>query len=161
MSEIDAISVCAEAFRNCDAIGESSAHCVEIRSVTPAIDTRRYKRDGLPTRTAQMDTRRCVLLTKSQPILFLEVWCEALHALDAFCTFLIARDPNFSYRPAKRPLRFADFAGQFASPTVLTSGAGKATIRSLFRSNRKPVIRAFLLSQKATTRPGFLPLNHR
>jgi hypothetical protein len=41
--------------------------------------------------------------------LFVEEY-TGLPLLDAFCDFLIAADPGFTYRPEPRPLRFADFA---------------------------------------------------
>jgi glutathione synthase/RimK-type ligase-like ATP-grasp enzyme len=41
--------------------------------------------------------------------LFLEAWCPELPVLDAFCAFLLSRDPEFSYVQPHDPLRFADF----------------------------------------------------
>jgi hypothetical protein len=42
--------------------------------------------------------------------LFLEAWCPELPVLDAFCSFLVSRDPSFSYSAPKEPVRFAELA---------------------------------------------------
>jgi hypothetical protein len=42
--------------------------------------------------------------------LFLEAWCPELPVLDAFCSFLLSRDPDFSYEAPRNPVRFAELA---------------------------------------------------
>jgi hypothetical protein len=42
--------------------------------------------------------------------LFLEAWCPEFPVLDAFCAFLLSRDPEFNYVPPQGPLRFADLS---------------------------------------------------
>ncbi|HTA66269.1 MAG TPA: hypothetical protein VK753_12270 [Xanthomonadaceae bacterium] len=43
--------------------------------------------------------------------LFLETWCPELAVLDAFCAFLLSRDPDFTYVQPRNPVRFVELAG--------------------------------------------------